>query len=100
MPLPLIILGTGGSVHDVLDVVVAINRVTPTWHVQGMLDDSRPPGSRCLGFPVLGPIWSASQFAQAAFINAIGSDTSYTCRPEILESTGLSLGKFATLVHP
>src|SRR4051812_33313301 len=55
MSRPLLILGTGGSAHDVLDVVEAINAVAPTWGVAGFLDDNRPPGTRHLGLEVFGP---------------------------------------------
>ena len=49
MTQPLIILGTGGSAYDVLDVVEAINAVSPAWDVVGFLDDARSPGERHLG---------------------------------------------------
>lgn len=97
----LVILGTGGNAHDVLDVVEAINAAAPTWEIAGFLDDARPPGIRHLGFEVLGLLCTASRYANSAyFINVIGSDRSYWRRPEILGSTGLSPDRFATLVHP
>jgi sugar O-acyltransferase (sialic acid O-acetyltransferase NeuD family) len=97
---PLIILGTGGSAYDALDIVEAINAVSPTWKVAGFLDDARPVGSEHLGLPILGRLADAVQFADARFLNVIGSDTSYRRRPEIIDSTGLSAERFATLVHP
>ena len=62
---PLVILGTGGSAYDVLDVVEAINAAAPTWEVVGFLDDARPPGTRHLGLEVLGPLREAARFADA-----------------------------------
>jgi sugar O-acyltransferase (sialic acid O-acetyltransferase NeuD family) len=97
---PLIVLGTGGNALDILDVVEAINRVSPTWHLAGFLDDARPVGSRFHGYPVLGPLLAARDHARALFVNAIGSDRSYRRRPAIVESTGLPDAAFATLVHP
>jgi sugar O-acyltransferase (sialic acid O-acetyltransferase NeuD family) len=97
---PLIILGTGGSAHDALDIVEAINAVTPTWNVAGFLDDTRPPGSEHLGWPVLGRVSDAGRFADPLFVNVIGSDKSYRRRPEIVASTGVAPERFATLVHP
>jgi sugar O-acyltransferase (sialic acid O-acetyltransferase NeuD family) len=97
---PLLILGTGGSAYDVLDVVDAINAARPAWDVAGFLDDVKPPGSRHLGLEVLGPLCEAGRFAGHCFINAIGSDRSFRRLPEILASTGLEAGRFATLVHP
>ncbi len=98
--MPLIILGTGGGAHDVLDVVNAINRIAPAWQVIGFLDDARTAGSLHLGYRILGPLWSATRHRNASFINAIGSDTSFACRQEIVEGTGIGLGRFATLIHP
>lgn len=96
----LIILGTGGSAHDALDVIEAINAVKPTWKVAGFLDDARRAGSDHLGLPVLGRVSDAPRFADHLFVNVIGSDRSYRHRPEILASTGLQAEQFATLVHP
>lgn len=100
MPKPLVILGTGGSAFDVLDIVEAINAETPTWKVAGFLDDAKLLGSRHLGFEIFGPLSDAQKFTECAFVNAIGSDKSYLMRPGILASTGLAPDRFATLVHP
>ena len=97
---PLVILGTGGSAHDALDVIEAINASAPTWDVVGFLDDVRPPGGRHLGLEVLGPLREAGRFPGHAFVNVIGSDRSFRRLPEILAATGLKAERFATLVHP
>jgi sugar O-acyltransferase (sialic acid O-acetyltransferase NeuD family) len=97
---PLVLLGATGNAHDIVDVVEAINARTPTWHVVGVLDDSRPPGTCHLGLPVLGPLEKASGMAGCAFINAIGSDRSFRQRPGLIARLGLSCERFATLVHP
>ena len=99
MSRPLVILGTGGSAYDVIDVIEAINAAAPTWDVAGFLDDARPPGSRHLGLEILGPLREAARFRDHAFINAIGSDKSFRRLPAILASTGLAADRFATLVH-
>jgi sugar O-acyltransferase (sialic acid O-acetyltransferase NeuD family) len=96
----LVILGTGGGAHDVLDTVEAINAVRPGWQVAGFLDDARPPGSLHLGLPVLGGLREAARLPGHRFINVIGSDRSYLRRPDILASTALPPDRFATLVHP
>lgn len=100
MSQPLVILGTGGSAYDVLDIVEAINAIKPTWHVAGFLDDARPTGSRHLGLTILGGLRDAGTLAGHLFVNVIGSDSSYRKRPEFLASTGLAAERFATLVHP
>lgn len=96
----LIILGTGGGAHDVLDVVDAINSIAPTWRIAGFLDDAREPGTSHLGLEVLGRVCDAHLFPGRVFANVIGSDKSYQRRPDILASAGLTPDRFATLVHP
>ena len=100
MTRPLVILGTGGSAYDLLDIVDAINATKPTWEPIGFLDDSRLAGSRHLGLEVLGTLRDAPRFAACAFVNVIGSDQSFRHLPEILTSTGVGVERFATLVHP
>src|SRR5437764_1320104 len=100
MTRPLVILGTGGSAYDLLDIVGAINAVRPTWEPIGFLDDSRPAGARHLGLEILGPLRDAAKYIDCRFINVIGSETSFRRLPEILASTALNIDRFATLVHP
>lgn len=100
MTRPLIILGTGGNAYDLLDIVDAINAIAPRWQVAGFLDDRRGIGERYLGLPILGRIEDARKFAQAFFINAIGSDRTFTLRADIIAHTDLPLDRFATLIHP
>jgi sugar O-acyltransferase (sialic acid O-acetyltransferase NeuD family) len=100
MKRPLVILGTGGSAYDALDVIEAINAAAPTWDVVGFLDDVRAQGARHLGLEVLGTLREASQFPGHAFVNVIGSDRTFRRLPEILAATGLEADRFATLVHP
>jgi sugar O-acyltransferase (sialic acid O-acetyltransferase NeuD family) len=100
MPRPLVILGTGGGVYDLLDVVDAINAERPTWELIGFLDDSRPAGGVHLGLEILGGLRDAPRFAEAAFANAIGGDKTFRRLPGILASTGAAHDRFATLVHP
>ena len=62
MTRPLVILGTGGSAYDVLDIVAALNAESPTWKLAGFLDDARPAGSHYLGLPILGGLREAARF--------------------------------------
>jgi sugar O-acyltransferase (sialic acid O-acetyltransferase NeuD family) len=97
---PLIIVGTGGSAWDVVDIVEAVNSIRPTWNILGLLDDFRSAGSRFVRWPVLGAIRDAQRFEDAAFVNVIGSDKSYLRRAELTAGMGLAHERFATLVHP
>jgi sugar O-acyltransferase (sialic acid O-acetyltransferase NeuD family) len=100
MTRPLIILGTGGSAYDVLDIVAALNAESPTWKLAGFVDDARPVGSHYLGLPILGGLREATRFDGCWFVNVIGSDSSFRRREQIVGSTGLGRERFATLVHP
>jgi sugar O-acyltransferase (sialic acid O-acetyltransferase NeuD family) len=100
MPQPLIILGTGGSAYDVLDLIEAANAEKLRWQVVGFLDDARPPGSFHLGFPILGGLRDAQNFPHRFFVNVIGSDRNHAMRRQIVNSTGVGLERFATLIHP
>ena len=101
MPEPLVIVGTSGNALDILDVVDAINRVTPTWTVAGFLDDSKAVGTPVYGFTVLGGLTAAARLpADTKVINAIGSDRSYRKRADIVQSLALADARFATLIHP
>lgn len=95
-PRPLIILGTGGNAGDLIDIVDALPR---DWRLAGFLDDARPAGAVHLGALVLGRLADAARFADAMFVNAIGSPASFRARPAILAATGLPPERFAILVH-
>ncbi|QEH37851.1 Putative acetyltransferase EpsM [Aquisphaera giovannonii] len=96
----LVILGTGGSAYDVLDVVDAINAILPTWQPVGFLDDSRPAGARHLGLDVLGPLREARGLTGCFLVSAIGGEKSFRDLPRIIGSTGVGPDRFATLIHP
>ena len=96
----LVILGSGGGALDVLDIMDAINRDTPVWEIAGFLDDAAEVGGLVWGLPVLGRLGDAPRFADAWFINAIGSDRSFRDRPEVIARTGIPPDQFATIVHP
>ena len=96
----LIILGTGGSALDALDVLDAINAESPTWELAGFLDDARPEGLDFHGFPILGSLKDALRHEDCSYINVIGSDQSYRRRPTLIAVTGIPPERWATLVHP
>jgi sugar O-acyltransferase (sialic acid O-acetyltransferase NeuD family) len=96
----LIIIGTGGSAFDVIDIAEGLKKVGISWKLAGLLDDARQAGSTHLGLAVLGALHEGGRFSGCSFINVIGSDVSFRKRLEIIRSTGLSAERFATLVHP
>jgi sugar O-acyltransferase (sialic acid O-acetyltransferase NeuD family) len=96
----LIILGTGGSAHDILDVLDSLNANGEAWEAVGFLDDGKQAGSQHLGLAVFGGLSVAPNYQDCAFINTIGSERNYMAKAEIIASCGLGNGQFATLVHP
>src|SRR5262245_16240772 len=96
----LLILGTGGNAYDILDIVKAINARGPIWTVAGFLDDRLEEGDVHLGIPVAGRIEDARHFPHSFLVSAIGSDTSFRMRGEVVNRTGAPDGAFATLIHP
>jgi sugar O-acyltransferase (sialic acid O-acetyltransferase NeuD family) len=100
MTCPLVIMGTGGSAYDVLDIVMASNAISPAWEPLGFLDDAREKGSCYLNLPILGGLREAAALPGCKFVNVIGSDASYRRRAEIIASANVPRDRFATLVHP
>jgi sugar O-acyltransferase (sialic acid O-acetyltransferase NeuD family) len=93
-------LGAGGNAHDLLDTIDAINRASPTWTVAGLLDDGRELASTYLGLPILGPLASAPEFGDCAFVSGIWNETISRRLHRLLAGTGLAVSQFANLVHP
>lgn len=99
----LIILGSVGNCLDIVEAVCASNEVPGCGGLElvGFLDDDRErQGTSVHGLPVLGPLSSAVEFPEAAFVNGIGSPGNHTRKAEIIGRTGLATERFATVVHP
>jgi sugar O-acyltransferase (sialic acid O-acetyltransferase NeuD family) len=96
----LILLGAGGNVHDVLDIVDALYVDGSKVNILGVLDDHRARGEQHLGLEVLGGLASCSEFPGARFMSTIHNERVYRRHPQILARLGLSHDRFATLIHP
>jgi sugar O-acyltransferase (sialic acid O-acetyltransferase NeuD family) len=96
----LILLGAGGNVHDVLDIVDAVNADGSEVNILGVLDDTRPCGESHLGLEVLGELASCSEFSGAQFLSTIHNERVYRRHPQILARLRLPDDRFATLIHP
>lgn len=96
------ILIYGASFFDVVKLIGAINRVSPTWNVLGFLDDT--PGARgkvIHGFPVLGGRELLPEYAGKEgvfFFNNINA--SRTARRKVGELLSGQGCRMASLVHP
>jgi sugar O-acyltransferase (sialic acid O-acetyltransferase NeuD family) len=94
---PLIILGAVGTCLDIAEAALAGDQ----YAVLGFLDDSLPIDHvTTLGLPVLGRTADTQRFPNALFINGIGSPASYLSKPGFINSLGLHIDQFATVIHP
>jgi acetyltransferase EpsM len=102
--IPLVILGAGGNSLSILDAVDEINRRSlrgPVYDLRGFLDDiPENQGKKVLGYPVLGKIDTARDYAGCQFINGIASGTSYTKKPEVNARSKIPNDKFESIIHP
>jgi len=97
----LIILGAGGAGMDIVEMVLAVNRISETWRTVGFLDDNPELIDReFLGVPVLGGIDLAKSFTDAYFISSIGYPDRRYIRKEVRERIPFGNERFATIVHP
>ena len=98
----LVIVGAGGFGREVLAIVAAINAGTPTWKVEGFVDDGPSDLNRArvaaCGSTVLGPVESMlDEIDPPAVVIAVGSPSARAAIADRLAS-----GRFVhpVLVHP
>lgn len=95
----LIIVGAGGFGRETIDVVRAINSVSPTWRLLGVVDDSPSPANldrlAALGVPHLGGVGAAPHGLAIAV--AVGAPSA---RQAIVERLRAGEHDFPSLVHP
>lgn len=104
-PLPVIILGTGGTCLDILEAMEAANQFArpgwPRYECRGFLDDDPAlQHQQIAGRPVLGTLAQARRFEDCLFVNGIGSPHSFRQKAAILAKTGLPPERFVTVRHP
>jgi len=102
-PVPLIILGVGGTSLELVDIALDINQAAgeDRYRLCGFLDDCESRWhTEIRGLPVLGSVASARDYGDATFVNGIGSPGNFFRKREILERSGIPEERFATLIHP
>lgn len=101
-PRDIVILGTGGTCIDVLDIVDELNAVDTQWNVIGFLDDAADRhGTSVAGYEVLGSLEHARAVPKGTMIaNPLGSPTRPALKRSIFERIGLGFDRYASLVHP
>lgn len=97
----LVFLGASTAFYEVMAMIRAINRVTPTYNVVAILDDNTAThGREMLGVKVAGPLDLVHQHPSAQFIFGIGSLTTRLMRHSIINRLGLDESRFEAIVHP
>jgi sugar O-acyltransferase (sialic acid O-acetyltransferase NeuD family) len=99
----IVILGTGGNCIDILDTIGDLNGAAgmERYRCIGFLDDNRTRwGTEIHGVTVLGPLASAQDLRECAFVNGIGSSGNFWRKRQIIETTGIPPERFETIVHP
>lgn len=102
-PKRIIIFGTSGGAIDVLDTINELNTREGKIHYEcvGFLDDDKKKiGLTFGGVKVLGSLINAIEYEDAFFINAIGSEKNYWNRKAIIDSAGIPLDRYITIIHP
>jgi sugar O-acyltransferase (sialic acid O-acetyltransferase NeuD family) len=92
----IMILGTGGTSKDILDIVKDLK-----YQCVGFLDDDKDKWGKFInGVEILGPLKNGINYKDTFFINGIGNPANFLQKGKIIQNTKLSLTKFITLIHP
>lgn len=97
----LVLVGSGPMAREVLGLVEAVNALTPTWRVLGLLDDDPAKhGSLVGGVPVLGGRDAVADHPTVALAVCTGRPGDPGSRRRIPAALDLPDDRWATLVHP
>lgn len=97
----LIILGAGGSGHDIISIINSINRIKQEFEILGFLDDNPNLfGVSFLGHKVLGSIDDAFKYDDAVFISSIANPVNRAVRRHVFERVIKQGCSFCNIIHP
>jgi sugar O-acyltransferase (sialic acid O-acetyltransferase NeuD family) len=100
-PTPLLLVGAGGFARETLELVRAINRLSPVWEVRGVLDDDPGRhGSDLHGVGILGPSEAVHDHPDALVAACVASPSDPMRRLALVSRLALPPERYATLVHP
>lgn len=98
---PLLLAGAGGFARETIELVLAVNRLVPTWQIVGLLDDDPSlHGRQIHGFTVLGPCEAVHDHPEALVSACVASPDDPMRRLRLVSRLGLPIERYATLVHP
>jgi sugar O-acyltransferase (sialic acid O-acetyltransferase NeuD family) len=101
MLVDLLIAGAGGFARETASAVAALNRVTPTFRLLGLLDDDPAlHGTRRAGTTVLGGLSMVDKYPDASVVVCLGNPRDFGVRARVVARLGLAPHRYATIVHP
>jgi sugar O-acyltransferase (sialic acid O-acetyltransferase NeuD family) len=92
------IFGVGGFGREVLALIKAINKVTPTWNIIGFFDDGHKKGEWVNGLPVLGKTDDLNKWEKP--LNIAVSIGNPVVKKRIIDKITNPLVVYPTLIHP
>ena len=91
---PLLIFPCNGNGIEALDCL------GHAWHCVGFVDDTpQKQATGAFGYPVF-PRTVLAEFTDARVLAVPGGPTSYLMRQQLIDSLGISPGRFARVIHP
>lgn len=95
-------LGASTAVHEVCEIIKAINSIQLNYEVIAILDDNASThGKEIRGVSVLGNLSMVHGFSEdVKFIFGIGSMKTRLIRQTILKRVGIPPDRFVTIIHP
>jgi sugar O-acyltransferase (sialic acid O-acetyltransferase NeuD family) len=98
---PLLLVGAGGFARETMELVRAVNRLSPTWKLLGFLDDDPMlHGSEIHGVRILGPSEAVHDHPEALVAACVASPSDPMRRLALASRLALAPERYATLVHP
>jgi sugar O-acyltransferase (sialic acid O-acetyltransferase NeuD family) len=95
------ILGAGGTGREVAEAIEDINSLGRKWNLLGFLDDDPQKHAREYnGYPVLGSISTAADYATCYFVLVLGNHRDLRLTKRVLDRLSLDRSRFATIIHP
>ena len=100
-PTPLLLVGAGGFARETMELVRAVNRLSPAWEPLGFLDDDLcRHGSEIDGIRILGPCEAVHDHPEALVVACVASPSDPMRRLALVSRLALPPERYATLVHP
>lgn len=101
MTIDLLIAGAGGFARETASALRAVNEVTPTYRLLGLLDDNPAlHGTLRAGATVLGGLSAVDDYPDAAVVVCLGNPRDQGVRRRAVERLALPTYRYACIVHP